>query len=253
MAFADPDSSEAIVSQGNEHDAHHTTGMHAHLRAQLLYAVRGVMRVRTEYGRWVVPVEQAVWIPGGVEHEVRCLNAVSMRSLYVLPDAGAAVAAPLPTQCQVVDVNALLKELIVRACAVSESGGTLSPGLTLAILEELAALEAAPLELPLPRDPRLMVITDALRANPADDTSLADWGYRVGASERTLARLFQSETGLGFSAWRQRLAAHVAIARLDSGDSVTRVALDMGYSSPSSFVAMFRRVIGKPPARFMRG
>ena len=199
------------------------------------------------------PVEQAVWIPGGVEHEVRCLNAVSMRSLYVLPNAGAAVAAPLPTQCQVVDVNALLKELIVRACAVSEGGGVLSPGLTLAILEELAALEAAPLELPLPRDPRLTVITDALRANPADDTSLADWGYRVGASERTLARLFQSETGLGFSAWRQRLAAHVAIARLDSGDSVTRVALDMGYSSPSSFVAMFRRVIGKPPARFMRG
>ena len=253
MDLLDPDTDVLIISQGNEHNASHSTGMHAHGRAQLLYAVHGVMRVRTHSGRWVVPSEQAVWIPSGIEHEVRCLNAVSMRSLYVLPDASTPTRARLPEECQVVDVGPLLREMIVRACQLSETGVHLPEGLTLAILEELVALRAAPLELPLPRDARLSIITDALRADPTDSTSLAEWGYQVGASERTLARLFKTQTGLGFSAWRQRLTAHVAIARLDSGASVTRVALDLGYSSPSSFVAMFRRVIGKSPARFMCG
>ena len=88
--------------------------------------------------------------------------------------------------------------------------------------------------------------------NPADGRSLADWARSAGASERTLARLFQRETGMTFGAWRQRLRLLLAIGRLAEGQAVTSVALDLGYESPSAFVAMFRRELGAPPTRYLR-
>ncbi len=55
-----------------------------------------------------------------------------------------------------------------------------------------------------------------------------------------------------FGAWRQRLRLLTAIARLADGRPVTAIAYDLGYESPSAFVAMFRRELGTPPVRYMR-
>ena len=43
-----------------------------------------------------------------------------------------------------------------------------------------------------------------------------------------------------------------AIPRLVEGESVTTVALDLGYRSPSAFIAMFRRNTGNTPTRYIR-
>lgn len=87
---------------------------------------------------------------------------------------------------------------------------------------------------------------EALLENPADERSLEDWAPQVGASARTLARLFVSETGLTFAEWRRQVRLLEAIDRLGKGQAVTRVALDLGYESPSAFIAMFRRTLGAP-------
>ena len=250
---ADTADGTVLIAQSNEHPAQHSTLMHYHERAQLLYAACGVMSARTDAGSWVVPPEQAVWIPAGIHHEVECLTTVSMRSLYLRTDRPGRELELLPSTCQVVDVPMLLRELILRACELMERGAQLSPSLESLIIEELSTLKATPLDLPLPADSRLRSITNMLHNNPGDRRSLAQWGDRVGASERTLARLFVAETGLGFSAWRQRLCVQQAIARLDAGESVTAIALDLGYTSASAFVAMFRRVLGVSPARYLRG
>ena len=41
-----------------------------------------------------------------------------------------------------------------------------------------------------------------------------------------------------------------ALERLATGVSVTNVALDLGYDSPSAFIAMFRRALGSTPKRY---
>jgi AraC-like DNA-binding protein len=119
------------------------------------------------------------------------------------------------------------------------------------IPDELRALEPEPLHLPLPRDRRLTAVTGRLAADPADGRSLAAWAKLAGAGERTLARLFLSETGLTFGAWRQRLRLLAAIARLAEGQAVTAVAYDLGYDSPSAFIAMFRRNLGETPGHYL--
>jgi len=73
------------------------------------------------------------------------------------------------------------------------------------------------------------------------------------ASARTLARLFVKETGLTFGAWRQQARLLKALEWLAEGRPVTAIAFDLGYESPSAFIAMFRRTFGVPPGRYLKG
>ena len=115
----------------------------------------------------------------------------------------------------------------------------------------LASLSAAQLSLPLPQDARAKRVCEALLDSPAEDRSLAEWGRAVGASSRTLARLFVRETGMSYGVWVQRMRLSLAVERLALGESVTRIALELGYATPSAFSAMFRRVLGTSPHRYM--
>jgi AraC-like DNA-binding protein len=90
-------------------------------------------------------------------------------------------------------------------------------------------------------------------ASPGDDRDLTQWGRHAGASARTLARLFRRETGMTFAGWRRRLRLLAAVSRLGAGESVAMVADDLGYHSPSAFVAMFRRSLGTSPGRYFKG
>jgi len=223
---------------------------HHHRRGQLLYADVGVMQVATAAGTWVVAPEQAVWVPPGVEHQVGHRSGVAMRTLYIDP----VVARELPRECCVVAVPPLLRQLILRAMSIGLDYPPEGPEARVmaVILDELRALQPEPLHLPHPRDPRLRRIAEALLADPADGRALTDWAKAAGASERTLARLFVKETGMTFGAWRERLRLTAAVARLAEGQPVTAVAYDLGYQSPSAFIAMFRRSLGDTPGRYLK-
>lgn len=58
---------------------------HKHRRHQLVYSMSGLMVVRSEVGRWVVPSTRAIWMPAGMAHAVDCIAEVHMRSLYIEP------------------------------------------------------------------------------------------------------------------------------------------------------------------------
>jgi AraC-like DNA-binding protein/quercetin dioxygenase-like cupin family protein len=221
---------------------------HAHKRSQIIYASSGVMRVQTPQGAFVVPPHRAVWVPAGVVHDVRMAGAVAMRTLYIAPEA----VRTLPEECCVVGVTPLLRELILRAVELpllyDEAGA--EGRLMALILDELRALPVLPLNLPMPADPRLIRICKAILAEPGDTRALGAWGKQVGASGRTLARGFVRETGMTFGRWRQQARLLEALTRLAQAQSVTTIALDLGYDSPSAFTSMFRRALGRTPSAY---
>ncbi len=238
-----------IVARARECPADHVIDWHTHRRAQLLYAAEGVMRVTSASGVWVVPPQRAVWIPPGIEHHVRAQGApLSLRSLYIRPDA----LAGLPSVCCVVTVSRLLRELILEAMQLPDDPppDSAAARLVQVLLDRIEGLPVAPLHLPSPEDARLRRIADTLLDDPADARTLKEWGRELAASERTLARRFQRETGMTFGHWRQQVRLLAALGRLAAGDSVTTVALDLGYASQSAFIAMFRRALGKTPGRY---
>jgi AraC-like DNA-binding protein len=223
---------------------------HKHERAQLIYATAGTMRVSTEDGVWVVPPQRAVWMPSGVRHSIVMSNDVTMRTLYLRKDA----ADGMPDVCRVIPVSPLLRELIVRATELPLHYDERGPAghVVALILAELHGIDSLPLQLPMPRDPRLRQLCQALLTAPGDARTLEEWAANVNASPRTLARHFIAETGLTFGAWRQQARVLEAMGRLGGGEPVTQVALDLGYESVSAFSAMFRRASGASPSHFRK-
>jgi AraC-like DNA-binding protein len=120
------------------------------------------------------------------------------------------------------------------------------------MLTELARLPERRFAVPMPRDARALRVARALLDNSSIEHDLDRWAEEAGASRRTLARLFRSETGLGFSEWRARLRAIDGLARLADGASVAETAASVGYASPSAFTAMIRRTLGGPPRRLTK-
>ncbi|HYM33468.1 MAG TPA: AraC family ligand binding domain-containing protein, partial [Candidatus Cybelea sp.] len=141
-----------VAAMAKEFPDGHLIARHRHKRAQLLFATEGVMTVTTPDGSWVVPPHRAVWVPPGVEHEIRVSGGLSMRTLYV----SEAAAADLPKHCTVLDVSPLLRELILRAVELPVLYDEAGPAgrLMSLILDEICALPVLPLHLPWPEDGR---------------------------------------------------------------------------------------------------
>jgi AraC-like DNA-binding protein len=72
----------------------------------------------------------------------------------------------------------------------------------------------------------------------------------AGASKRTVERLFQEEIGMTPGKWRQQLRLMQALRLLADGAKVTQAAVDAGYSTPSAFIAMFRKALGRTPKAY---
>ncbi len=221
---------------------------HSHRRGQLIHAPQGPLRVVTEAGTWSVPADQAVWVPSCIEHAVIARTQLSIHTLFI--DSGA--IHDMPRQCQVLSLSPLMRELLRRAVRLGDDYPVEGPAprLMAVILDELRTLAPEPLHLPLAKDTRVRKVMDALIANPGDNRSLEDWAGMVGATARTLARGFHRETRLSFGQWRTRLRLIEGLERLQRGHAVTRVALELGYSHSSAFIAMFRRELGVSPGTF---
>ena len=226
------------------------TRRHSHPWVQLSYAIQGVLEVQTSAGRFVAPPQRAVWIPAGMPHRVFSSPHTEMRSLYL----DCSVTTWAPGHCQVLAVSDLLRELIRRFSELPVEYAEDGPDGRLAqvLLDQLAAAPQVDLMLPLPLDSRLRQIYRSLSLHPEQATTLGQWSQRLGVSEKTLSRLFVSDTGLTYRAWRQRLRLLGALPDLERGERVTDVALGCGYESVSAFIAAFRQQFDTTPGEFFR-
>jgi len=229
----------------------HRLDRHTHPWAQLVYAASGTMRVATPDATWLTPPTRAIWVAGGTPHEIEMRGTVAMRTLYL----ALAGEDPRLAGCRAIEVAPLLRELILYIVRLGmleadNPGHSRMEGL---LVDLLAAAETAPLELPLPRDPRARRMAERILAAPGDDVALAELAADAGASLRTLQRLFQAETRLPLETWRARARMQQAVVSLSNGASVTTAALDAGYQSPSAFIAAFKRTFGVTPARWRAG
>jgi AraC-like DNA-binding protein len=173
-----------------------------------------------------------------------------MRTLYLEPG----MATQLPPEPFVFAVSPLLRAAILRYLILEGAAPTTAPRrrLMAVIMDEVEAAEPGPWFLPLPTDKRLRKITCALIDDPADNRKLNNFSKIAGASPRNLARLFVVHTGLTFGAWRERLRLLSAMTLLAAGMPVADVATKTGFSSPSAFIAMFKRQAGLAPGQFFR-
>lgn len=198
------------------------TPRHQHPNAQLIHAVQGVMVVETDYGQWVVPPTRGLWIPGGVDHRIRMVGEVMMRTAFINANAALNISADqgaLPQQCVVLKISALLRELIIAVIDVPIPYAEDSRASRLArlVLDEIQQMRVLPLHLPMPSDRRLLEICSAINATPDDNTTATEWARRLHVDPKTIQRLFVRETGMTFGQWRTQARLLLALERLAAG------------------------------------
>lgn len=240
----------AVISSATDYPENWLVPDHSHEKHQLLYAIEGVMVVRSAQNQWTVPPNRGFWMPCGQVHSLRCVGALKMRSVFVRPDS----FANLPTETKAVSISGLLSELIKASVSVQPpyAEDSRDARIMRLILDELAILPALPLSLPQPADLRIQRICQALQSDPGDASTVADWSRRLELDQKTIQRLFRKETGLTFGQWRQQARLLLALERIALGQKIIDVAVELGYDSPSAFTSMFKKQFGKTPSQFFR-
>ena len=240
----------AIAAMAKSFAPGDTISPHAHERDQVLYAIEGVMRVATAREAWIVPPHRALYVPAGVDHGVAMRGNVEMRTLYIEPGAH----SNLPYNPVVLEISPLLRALILalldEPLLYDEDGR--GGWLASLVIDELTRAHHLPLVIPMPRDERLKRLCKELLDDPSRNETLDQWAEKVGASARTLSRLFSNEVGLTFAQWRQRVRFHNAMEAIVRGEPIGAVAHANGYESASAFTAAFRKAFGVTPAKLAK-
>ncbi|MFB7245172.1 AraC family transcriptional regulator [Streptomyces populi] len=219
---------------------------HTHPVHQLAVPVRGLLRVSSERGSWLLPPSLALWIPAGLPHLTEAAGDAFMHSAYIDPARCPRITWTEPTAVAVGPLQAALVEHLAGLGLPDEHRSRAEA----VLLDVLTPVPVTSVAVRAPRDPRARAVADALSADPADSRPMSAWGAEVGAGERTLARIFVAETGLPFGQWRERLRMQAAMPLLADGLALEAVARRTGYASASSFVAAFHRVVGVTPRQY---
>ncbi len=239
------DPSCPVIGLEDEYAPGFVDPLHRHSRDQLLYASAGVMSVTTVKASYVIPPQRAIWVPRNVAHEVSCRGHVSLRTLYF-------AEAQTGTECRVIEVTDLLKALIVEVAHLGSAFEVVGRNAHLInlLLAELGSMPSAPFRTPMPQDYRLLRVCRTIISDPAGHHQLDELAALAGMGRRTFTRAFRVETGMSMAIWRQQVRLMEALSLLANGRSITAVAFDVGYDSPSAFTSMFHRAFGVPPSQY---
>ncbi len=224
---------------------------HRHHWGEFVYSFNGVMEIELETQHYLSPPQYGIWLPPHTEHIA--FNRLAERHCSMYVDASLCQELPGSPCALTVSpfLRALLEELNRKPPAIP--GSEREQRLLQVLLDQLCLAECAGTYLPASDDPLLRPILQALKANPGDARTLAEFAVLNHTTERTLMRRCQRDLGMSFAEWRQRLKVLTSLSRLDQGQTVENIGLDLGYSSASAFISMFRRLMGTTPDEYRKG
>ena len=238
----------AVFMKGKELPAYSRVINHSHDWDQLVYAMKGVLEVKSEVGNYIIPTQQAVWIPANRQHSIATINGAQLRSVHL----NKGMVSSFGNDIMVLKVDELVR-VMIHTASKFEFSSTMNEQqqrLIQVLVDQISLLTEVALCLPLSTDPLLLPILNWQQDQPHSTKSLHDWSFQLGASSKTISRRFQSKLGMSFTHWRERLKLHKAIHWLNEKRSVTQIALDLGYESLPAFIHMFKRNMGVTPGRF---
>ncbi len=229
------------------------TGWHSHEVHQIEYAVGGVVEVETSSAHYLVPPQQAAWIPAGLEHQATMAPDVKtvavMFDAQLIPNGG--------DRARILAVSPLIREMMIYALRWPidrPHGDEVSDGFfrTLADLVIETLEHEAPLSLPTSEHPivaaAMSFTKEHLQSVTAHQVSRA-----VAVSERTLRRLFHDELGLSWRTYLLHARMLRAMALLASpGQSVQETSTALGFDSLSSFTRAFTKFSRETPSTYRK-
>jgi AraC-like DNA-binding protein/quercetin dioxygenase-like cupin family protein len=229
------------------------TGWHSHEVHQIEYALHGLVEVETDSAHYLLPPQQAAWIPAGLEHQAVMNPDVKtvavMFDATLIPDAGG--------RARIIAVSPLIREMMVYALRWPihrAHGDEASDNFfrTLAALVFEALDHEAPLSLPTSDHP-IVAAALAYTKEHLDAVSADDVARAVSVSERTLRRMFAETIGLSWRTYLLHARMLRAMALLAApNQSVQATSSAVGFENLSSFTRCFTQFCGETPSTYRR-
>lgn len=102
-------------------------------------------------------------------------------------------------------------------------------------------------------DPRIAEIVQRIREDPALAWQAADAAAHCGLSSSRFLHAFKAEIGVGWRAFRAWKRARALLACVHTRDSLTQVALSLGYPDGTHFSHAIRQITGLRPSDIISG
>jgi AraC-like DNA-binding protein len=224
---------------------------------QIEYAIGGVVEVETASAHYLLPPQQAAWIPAGLEHQATM--AADVRTVAVMFDP-----QMIPTggdRARILAVSPLIREMMIYALRWPidrRPGSAHDERVSDAFFRTLADLvvealdHEAPLSLPTSEHPIVGPATAYTKAH-LQSVSAEEVSRAVAVSERTLRRLFHDELRLSWRTYLLHARMLRAMALLASpGQSVQETSTAVGFDSLSSFTRAFTKFSGETPSTYRK-
>ncbi|WP_077079809.1 AraC family transcriptional regulator [Mycobacterium numidiamassiliense] len=230
------------------------TGWHSHDLHQIQYAIGGVVEVETAAAHYLLPPQQAAWIPVGLEHQAT-MNP-DVRSVAVMFDPE--LLPPVDKRMRIVAVSPLIRQMMIYALRWPidrADSDPVSDGFfhTLGHLVFEALEHEAPLSLPTSTNPIVAAAMSYTKAHLASVTAV-DVSRAVAVSERTLRRKFDEAIGMPWRTYLLHARMLRAMALLAApGQSVQQTATAVGFDSLSAFTRAFAQFCGQTPSAYRQG
>ncbi|MBU9767276.1 helix-turn-helix domain-containing protein [Mycobacterium sp. TNTM28] len=227
------------------------TGWHFHDVHQIEYALHGVVEVETEAAHYLLPPQQAAWIPAGLKHQAVMNPDVKTIAVMfdpaLIPDGG--------DRARIIAVSPLIREMMVYALRWSierahgdDASDTFFRALADLVVEALD--HEAPLSLPTTDHP-IVAAALAYTKEHLDTATVEDVSRAVAVSERTLRRLFAETIGISWRTYLLHARMLRAMALLAGPDqSVQATATAVGFENLSSFTRCFTQFCGQTPSAY---
>lgn len=216
-------------------------GVHAHRAPALIVGLDGPFGLAPANGPWAVC--HGAWLPTGFAHR---LDVRGRRFAVVYFDPvrhGALLGAPVMALHERVPWLLRARAALLRADASAD----------------IAALHAQLIGEVLPHggvlgvqdpDPRLLGLCADFAADTDADWTLPAAARRVGLSASRLSHRFAQRTGVSWTAYRNWIRlADGCLQIAATPQALTRIAVDLGYSSAAHFAASFRGHLGISPSQ----
>ena len=221
---------------------------HRHNWGEFVYSFSGVLEIKLAGSHYLVPPQYGLWLPQGVEHIGFNRSEVSLCSLYVSLD----LCRDLPAATCSLAITPLTRAILehLREYPAVAFEDEQYQRLLRVLVDQLGQTEKIDNYLPMSEGGLLGKVLAHLENCPGDNRSVAELAAWAGTNDRTLNRYCQRDLGMPLVQWRQRLRVVKAFALLNSGRKVEDIARDLGYSSASAFIVMFKKMVGQTPDEF---
>ncbi len=235
-------------------EAPEDSAWHAHRRHQLLYASAGMLELEAEGNRWLLPPRRMAWIAAGTDHRVRAHPATRLRAAYLRPE----LVPALPYGCRVFAVPTVAREMLLHAArwdaARAPDDALAAPFFSvLAALCVRAAETPAAFRLPMATSDELRRATAWVLEHLDGEAAMEACAKAARVSQRTLARRFEAELGMGYRHYLHAARMTRAMELLgDPSVNVTEATWAVGFASVGAFSAAFKDFTGEAPSAWRR-